>query len=968
MLVAILGTTNLAMAQSAGGGTPAASDATTGGLEEVTVTAQRRAQSLQDVPIAVTAFSAEDLAAQQIESTMDLGRQVPGMFTSNNVGQGSANVFYIRGLGQTQSFPTFEPQVGLYVDDIYISRVNANNFAFFGVDQLQVLNGPQGTLFGRNSTGGAIVVSLQKPTDQFGGDVSLSYGSFNGVTGTLSVNAPINDMLLTRTSFYGVTNDGYVDDLTTGQKLNATHNFGLREALAVVPSGSLFRWDLSVDYERNDSANNLNQPNPDDPSQRISYSGFSTHGGVLLPYLTGEKATLGQGALVTTYGFASNVKLNFDAGTLNFITGFRGTHQALASDFQLSAFGPLNDGADAIPTGELVLAQEATNDEYTQEVKWTAQVGDTFNYSTGVYYLYELSRDDYGQVLGLGPDFAVPLSDQFARNWTSSIAPYFQGDLKLTPKLTVTLGARFTHEVKSVDLHADQPGLGFDTAALIAAGYPNRLTADEFTPRVAFQYQADPQTMLFVSATRGFQGGGWNGLTGADPVAYNNFAPETVWSYETGFRYETEDHRLRLNATAYYMDVKSDQLLYDNPFLPAGNTFDTGNVADMAAYGLETSFDWRPVDNLTLSGNLSTMKAEYYDPSAIVTQQIAQCVAGVAGTCDSGIVRQNGTLATPVYTPPLSVTLNASYKFNFDSFSLTPKASVQYTASEWFDVANTSGYANSSPPALTGGLLSGGETRPRKLLDVGVTYAPRDIPLTITAECKNCTMQNYGTADLIGLDYFNYPGTWDIRFAYKFGGGPAPRATPPPAPVAVAAPPPPPPPPPPPVVAAPPPCPPAPAGFKLDANCHIIEQTLVVRAIDFEFNRDQLTPPARQTLDDVARALVAQPELMVEIQGYTDSIGSAEYNLKLSQRRAEAVKAYLESRGVKSSGLTAKGFGKENPIASNKTEEGRAENRRVVFHLSHAPTALHVVNEGATEASTEAAEKHDEPPRKTGKP
>ena len=133
---------------------PEASAAGSTALQEVVVTAQRRSQNLQNVPISVTSFSGDALAAQQIGSTLDLGREVPNMFAANNVGQGSANVYYIRGLGQTQSFPTFEAQVGTYIDDIYISRQNANNFALFGVDQIQVLNGPQGTLFGRNSTGG----------------------------------------------------------------------------------------------------------------------------------------------------------------------------------------------------------------------------------------------------------------------------------------------------------------------------------------------------------------------------------------------------------------------------------------------------------------------------------------------------------------------------------------------------------------------------------------------------------------------------------------------------------------------------------------------------------------------------------------------------------------------------------------------------------------------------------------------
>jgi outer membrane protein OmpA-like peptidoglycan-associated protein len=156
-----------------------------------------------------------------------------------------------------------------------------------------------------------------------------------------------------------------------------------------------------------------------------------------------------------------------------------------------------------------------------------------------------------------------------------------------------------------------------------------------------------------------------------------------------------------------------------------------------------------------------------------------------------------------------------------------------------------------------------------------------------------------------------------------------------------------------------------PAGFKVDANCHIIQQSVIVRAVDFEFNSAQLTGPARQTLDDVAAALVAQPELNVEIQGHTDSIGSAAYNLKLSQKRADSVKAYLISKSVNGSNLKTHGFGKTKPIASNDSDEGRTQNRRVEFEVTNAPTGVKVLSEGASAASTDAAQQN--PPTKVVK-
>ncbi len=743
-------------------GSPQADAATGTALQEVVVTAQRRSENLQNVPIAVTSFSAASLATQQIASTLDLGREVPNLFASNNVGQASANVYYIRGLGQTQSFPTFEPQVGTYVDDIYIARQNANNFALFGVDQIQVLNGPQGTLFGRNSTGGAILVTLQKPGKDFGGDVQVGYGSFNGFTGRASVDMPLGDQVRTRLSAFGLTNDGYVQDLTTGQSLNASHDVGVREAVTLLPKNvSNLTWDMAIDYERNDAANLLNQPSDNGGvhgSDRVAYSGYTTEGGALAPYLTGTKAGFGQGAVVTSYGFTSNIKLNLDAGTVNLISGFRGLEQNLGADFPATSLGPLAT-ADAIPTGEITLAQSLRSAQYSQEVKWTSQIGDRFNYTAGAFYLYEVNRTTYGQVLGLAPAVAFALNDQFFKNQTISEALYAQGDFKITPKLTFTFGGRYTHEIKTVLTRANQPGLGYDTADVQAAGYKTHLDADEFTPRIALQYQFDPQLMVFASATRGFQGGGWNGLTGANPQDFNNFDPETVWSYETGFRSQTPDRKLRVNATAFYENVDHYQLLSDNP---ATASFDTSNAANLEAYGAEGTITWKPVERLTLSSNLSAIRALYFDQSAGIQAQQQGCLAGAPATCQSGIVRANGSLATPVYTPPFSASTTATYVFGFQAFTLTPSLSIQYVAREWFDTANTEGSSSSYPTP------SGGRDKARTLVDFGVTLAPRNLPLTVTAECKNCTMVDYGVADLLGYDYFNQPGTWDVSVSYKF--------------------------------------------------------------------------------------------------------------------------------------------------------------------------------------------------------
>jgi outer membrane protein OmpA-like peptidoglycan-associated protein len=284
----------------------------------------------------------------------------------------------------------------------------------------------------------------------------------------------------------------------------------------------------------------------------------------------------------------------------------------------------------------------------------------------------------------------------------------------------------------------------------------------------------------------------------------------------------------------------------------------------------------------------------------------------------------------------------------------------------WYDFKAPTGYFSVVHPYVGGGV--GGVRFANRDATVGLAGFGNDyatvfgyqggagIGFDLTPNLTLSADYRYLESDHGHFDKGAIGGTVDARYRAQtamvglrlsFGEAPPePAAAPPPPPPEL--PPPPPPPPPAPV------CHP-PAGFQVDANCHIIEQSLVVRAVDFEFNKALLTLPAQQTLDQVTAALAAQPELSVEIQGHTDSVGSAAYNLRLSQKRADAVKTYLVGKGVSAASLTAKGYGKDRPIASNDSEEGRAQNRRVQFEVSNHPAHLKVMSEGATAASTDAA-------------
>jgi len=310
-------------------------------------------------------------------------------------------------------------------------------------------------------------------------------------------------------------------------------------------------------------------------------------------------------------------------------------------------------------------------------------------------------------------------------------------------------------------------------------------------------------------------------------------------------------------------------------------------------------------------------------------------------------------------------------------------------ANLWYDFRAPSGLFSVVHPYLGGGLgavqfnndtgaFLGADTNTRYVTElgyqagagVGFTLAPR---LTLSVDYRHVwtrggdfTINPFPALDSpLRISQHYLADTALISVRYFFG----PAAPPPPAPE-----PPPPPPPPAPVTAPAPPPPPVaaapicnpPAGFRVDANCRIIDQTFVVHGVDFELNSTKLTAPSAEALDQAAKAFIAEPQLKVEVQGFTDSTGPREYNLKLSQGRAESVRNYLLGKGVDSSALSAHGYGPDSPIASNATKEGRAQNRRVTFNIIAAPAHVKVTTEDASADSTEAAQ-HVDPDAKPAK-
>jgi iron complex outermembrane receptor protein len=488
---------------------PPASDG--GALEEVTVTAQRRAENVQDVPIAISAFSASELEKRNVNSPLELIQYVPNLNGNNNTGLGSANVYFLRGLGNTESIATFDPPVGTYVDDIYIARQNSNNFGLFDVERIEVLRGPQGTLFGRNTTGGAINLLLRKPGDTLRGFAEVGFGAFGEVSARGSVDLPVNDRLSTQVAAYWRESDGYIDNFTTGKEDNGFDEKGVRAAARLKIADDV-TWDAAVNYVYSGTFNKLNfecgtAAAPGTPASgcddRFNNSAFGTQpvANVLVNVLnatgTGTvpapttvangKAARDEGIDTNTLLVSSNLQVGVgENATMNFITGFMNLQQDYLYDFSEGRQGrtfagvpvsgldtspllqrPLiisNAAGVLSPNGAFVLAQQSQGDQFSQEIKVTGEARDgKLRYVTGLYYFREDYATEVADIITsfttAAPSLAAQVprayattlsADRLIENTTRSWAAYFQGDWKFTDALTATVGVRWTDEVKTV--------------------------------------------------------------------------------------------------------------------------------------------------------------------------------------------------------------------------------------------------------------------------------------------------------------------------------------------------------------------------------------------------------------------------------------------------------------------------------------------------------------------------------------
>ncbi|WP_168190207.1 TonB-dependent receptor [Luteithermobacter gelatinilyticus] len=707
-------------------------------LEEIVVTAQRRAQGLQEVPIAVSAFSETEMEARQITETLDIMAYVPNMVASNNTGLGTANTYFMRGLGNTESIATFDPPIGTYINDIYISRQNANNFSFFDVERVEVLRGPQGTLFGRNTTGGAVNIILKRPGEEMAGFAEAGYGRFDRVSFRGAVDLPVSDKVLTKFSAYYVDDDGFVDNVTTGETLNDETSWGLYGAARILISENA-TWDASVSYMDSNKASILNFVDPD-TGDRVSRTGLSS-AGTGLDLVRGPKNDLPLGNRTDTLILTSSLQLDYEGVNIEFLTGYVDLHQDFLLDF---LDGPVSYGG-------FTIVNIGDHEQFSQEIKLNGTLGgDKLDYVVGLYYLDENNVVDFADIFDVG--FPLVLADRILSNSTEAWAAYGQFDYHLSEQLTATAGVRYTDEDKTIG-YVDNRGGGLTTEAMVAAGIPVRQNAKVWTPRFVLDYSFDEDISVFVSATRGFKSGGWN-ARGTTAVANTPFDPEKIWSYEAGLRSELLDRRLRLNVTAFYSDISELQVVSGVDVGGGNIQFLTDNFADMDVKGVEAELYWLVAEGLSIYSTVGLMDAEYTNIDPSVLAQQAACQAGDVASCNRGIVNPRGDISEPSRTPDVTLNLGFTYEVPVNALKgrIISTANMRYMSEH---------FVNTSNPDV--GLVDN-----RLLFNGGISYVTDDDRWTVSAECRNCFGEEYVHTVLI-VPYLNDPATWSLRVKYKFG-------------------------------------------------------------------------------------------------------------------------------------------------------------------------------------------------------
>ena len=666
------------------------------GLKEIVVTAQFRSQKLQDTPLSITAVNSELLKSRNQTDISQIAANAPNVQLTQMGGAfGSSMAAYIRGVGQYDFNPAYEPGVGLYIDDVYYATLTGSVMDLLDLDRVEVLRGPQGTLTGRNSIGGAIKMFSAKPTAENSGTVEAAYGARNRLDLRATANYALTDNLYARVSGVFKRQDGYVKQLDYGcanpgnslgitgnassgkdcvvDKLGGKNYSGVRGSLRYKPNDKL-DWIVAADYtyENRTNAASVLTVNNTAKTGGVDFrcGRFCTYASFYMPAggQAGQAYTMPNTTMFTGWGVSSNLSYNItDDLKLQAITAYRKYKQTFGTDDDFTPYAPAG-GAGYNDLSFKFFSQELRlNGKIGTLGEWT--LGGFYNDQKSVYY----TRQDIRYIVPNVPAFYLQFmgNDPIPAN---SKAAFGTVILHPTSALNITAGLRYTSEHKDYTFVRKQWNGGtlndiFGVGAL--NGSQATYDGKKLDWRISADYRFNPQLMAYATVSTGFKGGGVTARPFTKTQATNGtFRPETLTAYELGIKTDLLDRRLRVNLAGFVNDYKNIQLpisdcsLLDG-YAPGTDPFPCAaiqNAGDGKMYGLEAEVSASPIEGLDMDATLSFIDGEWNKISAQVTSI---------------------KLADPITTPNWRGSFGIQYKADMGkNGSLTPRLDYAYTGKQ----------------------------------------------------------------------------------------------------------------------------------------------------------------------------------------------------------------------------------------------------------------------------------------------
>ena len=651
-------------------------------LDEIIVTARKRAENLQDIGVSVSAMSSEKLQTRFDVDLQTFANSAPNIVIDDiQQGPGSPAAISIRGVGTTDVEKNFDPTAGVVVDGVFIGVNSGAMLKALDLQSVEILRGPQGTLFGRNSIAGVINVTRGRPSyDGFGGAVRAGAGNHGDLQLDGYVNIPLSDKFAFKLGAAKRENDGWFFNETLGKKVGALDFRSVSPSFAFRPTEDLeiyYRFDKTWQDQDANTVHNLAQPD-----QVFCFFYGQCAQGVDVPQSGDRYRVLEDGDDPYQSYFDSelhlaNVRWNLnESDTVEYVFGDFSTDEKVYQDWDGTALTLYHTDRPAIW------------EQQSHELRLT-HIGERFTYTAGLYLWDSNYRIDLVSYIGFGdflfglPPGTVLTVNQTVIQNTDSKAAFFEGDYKINDAWTFTLGGRYTEDDKdSGVIDPIMPELAIEGSP----DNPFKESWSEFTPKAGLRYRINERAMVYGLYSKGFRAGGFSGRPGTYEAASIPYDPETVDNYELGWKSEWMDGRLRFNGSVFFMKYDDKQEEQSVPTSQGtGQQTVVVNAASAEITGLEIDFAAVFTDSFMLTGNLGLLDAKYKELVDPITQT----------DLSSLDLRR---------APPVTATLSPSYTFPAWGGQFTLQADWRYVGDQELTFLNSPQSHNPSYDTLDASL------------------------------------------------------------------------------------------------------------------------------------------------------------------------------------------------------------------------------------------------------------------------